>query len=70
MGKIKHLTQSEWAANQIAMLKQLVQLGANKIWEHNLHDPQTKSNKGYKAKPKPKDPLDAKEAYIKVHSTT
>ena len=64
--QIKHLTQSDWSTSQIIMLKQLVTLGANKIWEHNLHDPATKSNKGYKAKPKPKDALDAKEAYIKA----
>ena len=64
--QIKHLTQSDWPNSQSVMLKQLVALGANKIWEHNLHDPATKSNKGYKAKPKPKDQIEAKEAYIKV----
>jgi len=37
------------------MLRQLVDNGANKIWEHNLLDPATRSAKKYIAKPVPLD---------------
>ena len=37
--QVKHLRQSQWEPRQLEMLKNLVENGANKIWEHNLLDP-------------------------------
>ena len=49
------------------MLSKLVTSGANKIWEHSLHDPVVKSNpKKYVQKPIYTDTLDDKRSYIRV----
>ena len=49
------------------MLSKLVTSGANKIWEHSLHDPVVKSNpKKYVQKPIYTDSLDDKRSYIRV----
>ena len=64
--QIKHLKQSQWEQSLHQMLQNLVSNGANKIWEHNLLDPATKSNKRYIAKPNPTDDISFKRNYIKV----
>ena len=47
-------------------MKSLVDNGANKIWEHNLLDPTTRSNKKYIPKPSPLDSIEKKKNYIEA----
>lgn len=59
--QVKHLKHSQWEPRQMEMLRQLVDNGANKIWEHHLLDPATRSAKKYIAKPVPPDSLEKKK---------
>ena len=61
------MKHSQWEESQKEMLSKLVTSGANKIWEHSLHDPVVKSNpKKYVQKPIYTDSLDDKRSYIRV----
>lgn len=65
--QVKHLKHSQWEESQKEMLSKLVTSGANKIWEHSLHDPVIKSNpKKYVQKPIYTDSLDDKRSYIRA----
>lgn len=52
---ISSLQHSQWAPSRIEMLQQLIQNGANKIWEHELHS--SNPSKNWPNKPLPGDKL-------------
>ncbi|CAK8692828.1 unnamed protein product [Clavelina lepadiformis] len=55
VSQVKHLQKSIWHENQLNMVKQLVLVGANSIWEHSLLDPQ--QIRSGKRKPNPSDSI-------------
>ncbi|ELU00134.1 hypothetical protein CAPTEDRAFT_168917 [Capitella teleta] len=53
ISQIRSLKKGSWNSNQLAMVHQLVSMGANNIWEHSLLDPS--QGKQGRRKPNPRD---------------
>ncbi|XP_066152065.1 ARF GTPase-activating protein Git [Euwallacea fornicatus] len=63
ISQVKSLLKSTWNSNQLNMVCTLNNNGANNIWEHALLE---NGSKLLKKKPSPKDPISAKQEYIKA----
>ncbi|CAO1324458.1 unnamed protein product [Diamesa tonsa] len=61
---IKSLRQGSWSPSVLNFINQLNAHGANSVWEHLIHDPNSKQK--IRSKPSPKDSIQQKTEFIRA----
>lgn len=61
---VKSLRQGSWSPSVLNFINQLNTHGANSVWEHLIHDPNSKQK--IRSKPSPKDTIQQKTEFIRA----